>query len=96
MFQVQYGRRTDLCDRLKGTIQEKFEVMKYQEAFKVDPREYSSYHLKDPSYYNGDGQVIRAWNFQVCSEFGWLQSFSPKHPMRSQKLTLDFFREVCQ
>jgi hypothetical protein len=96
VFQVQYGKRTDLCDKIKNkTLDDQFKIIRL-DALKIDPREYSSYHLKDPSYYNGDGQVSRAWNYQVCSEFGWFQTFSPNHPMRSKKVNLDFFRKFCQ
>lgn len=97
VFQVQYGKRTDLCDKLKNLtiFDDQFKVIRL-DALKIDPREYSSYHLQDPTYYNTDGQVSRAWNYQVCSEFGWFQTFSTNHAMRSKKVNIDFFRNFCQ
>lgn len=96
VFQVQYGKRTDLCNKLKNnTLDDQFKIIRL-DALKIDPREYSSYHLQDPAFYNTDGQVSRAWNYQVCSEFGWFQTFSPNHAMRSKKVNLDFFRKFCQ
>ena len=96
VFQVQYGKRTDLCDKLKNqTFDDQFKIIRL-DALKINPQEYSSYHLQDPTYYNADGQVSRAWNYQVCTEFGWFQTYSLVHPMRSKKVNLDFFHKFCQ
>lgn len=39
--------------------------------------------------------AARPWYYQYCTEYGFFQTFSDKHPMRSFKMNLDFFREFC-
>jgi len=52
VFQVQYGSRTILCDKLKNkTLEDQFRIIRL-DALSIEPRDYSSYHLQDPAYYN--------------------------------------------
>ena len=43
-----------------------------------------------------NGQGSRAWYYQSCSEFGFWQTYSDKHPMRSKRLDLSFYRQFCK
>jgi len=40
--------------------------------------------------------AARPWYYQYCTEFGWFQTFSPKHPMRSKRIDLYFFSRFCE
>ena len=42
-----------------------------------------------------EGSGSRSWLYQCCTEYGFWQTPSQKHPMRSFRLTLDFYRKVC-
>ena len=37
----------------------------------------------------------RAWMFQCCTEYGWWQTVSDIHPLRSNKLDINFYRKFC-
>jgi hypothetical protein len=38
----------------------------------------------------------RPWWFQYCTEYGWFQTYSDRHPLRSFRLDLQYYRNVCQ
>jgi hypothetical protein len=38
----------------------------------------------------------RAWTFQCCTEFGWWQTVSDVHPLRSKLVNLEFYRKFCE
>ena len=38
----------------------------------------------------------RAWMFQCCTEYGWWQTVSDVHPLRSKQINLDFYRKFCK
>jgi len=33
--------------------------------------------------------------FQCCTEYGWWQTVSDVHPMRSKQVNLDFYKKFC-
>ena len=37
----------------------------------------------------------RAWMFQCCTEYGWWQTVSDVHPLRSKNINLDFYKKFC-
>ena len=37
----------------------------------------------------------RPWTFQYCTEFGWYQTMSEEHPMRSPVIDQDYFAQYC-
>lgn len=39
--------------------------------------------------------AARPWYYQYCTEYGFFQTFSDRHPMRSFRINLDFFRKFC-
>lgn len=93
---IQYGKRTQLCDSLKGkTTDQQFNYVKAL-ALESDPSDYGSYYLSNATFAMQNKGGARAWIFQSCTEFGWLQTFSDKHPMRSKLLTIEFYRKWCE
>jgi hypothetical protein len=42
------------------------------------------------------GDSSRAWMFQCCTEYGWWQTVSDVHPVRSKQINLDFYKQFCQ
>ena len=38
----------------------------------------------------------RPWTYQYCTEFGWFQTPSKEHPMRSEYLALDYWPALCE
>ena len=42
------------------------------------------------------GDSSRAWMFQCCTEYGWWQTVSDVHPVRSKRINLDFYKQFCQ
>jgi hypothetical protein len=93
---IQYGQRQYLCDTLKSkNFTQQFDFVK-AEALKSDPTDYGSYYLSNASFAWETKGNARSWIFQSCTEFGWLQTFSDRHPMRSKLLTIEFYRKWCQ
>lgn len=37
----------------------------------------------------------RPWTYQYCTEYGWFQTPSQLHPMRSEMLQLSYWPEMC-
>ena len=37
----------------------------------------------------------RPWSYQYCTEYGWFQTMSETHPMRSPIVDEDYFRQYC-
>lgn len=93
---IQYGKRTQLCEGLKSkSFEQQFNYVKAL-ALESDPRDYGSYYLSNATYAMEDKGGARAWIFQSCTEFGWLQTYSNNHPMRSKLLTIEFYRKWCE
>lgn len=63
---------------------------------KADPTDYGSYYLSNATFAWESKGGARSWIFQSCTEFGWLQTFSDRHPMRSKLLTIEFYRKWCE
>lgn len=38
----------------------------------------------------------RAWMYQCCTEYGWWQTFSDVHTLRSKKVDINFYRQFCK
>ena len=34
--------------------------------------------------------------FQCCTEYGWWQTASDRHPLRSSRINIDFYRQFCK
>lgn len=34
--------------------------------------------------------------FQCCTEFGWWQTVSDVHPLRSKQIDINFYKKFCQ
>ena len=97
---VQYGGRESLCEFLANYTDYQTlvsQTIKYITQ-KGDPRSYGSYFLKNATFDTNTKDLGRQWNYQVCSQFGWLQtpSSTPQNVMRSQKVNLQFYRKFCQ
>ena len=39
--------------------------------------------------------AARPWTYQYCTEYGWFQTPSQLHPMRSEMLQLSYWPEMC-
>ena len=37
----------------------------------------------------------RQWNYQVCTEYGWFQTPSQIHPMRSELINTQYWINFC-
>lgn len=97
---VQYGNAVKLC-HVMGSVQgmdflteQVPAVAKLARDQGVSPPDYDSVgKLADTTvdeYSSG-----RCWTYQYCSQFGWFQTPSPMHPMRSSQLVLDYWTEMC-
>jgi len=97
---VQYGSRESLCEFLTNITD--FSTLVNQAISyiveKGDPRSYGSYFLKNPTFSPATMDLGRQWIYQVCSQFGWLQTPSQtrSNAMRSQKVNLAFYKKFCQ
>ena len=60
-----------------------------------DVYEYGSYFISNATFAMENGQGSRSWYYQSCTEYGFWQTFSDRHPLRSFKLNLDFYRRYC-
>jgi hypothetical protein len=40
--------------------------------------------------------AARPWTYQYCTEYGWFQTPSQEHPMRSQMLQLSYWPDMCE
>lgn len=92
---VQYGKRTNLCNDLKGKSEEQQFDYLVKNAISNDVYEYGSYYLKNVTFAIENGGGSRSWYYQSCTEYGYWQTVSDRHPMRSFKLNLDFYRKFC-
>lgn len=95
---AQYGHRDLLCssvgnanDPLPGFIN--YTVSFFVNTLGNDPSGYNSDLLALPNA--GDG---RSWTYQVCSEFGWLNTapLPPAFSIRSQRVNLEYFLGLCK
>ncbi len=86
---VQYGDRTGLCDVMKEIkdkpLWDQLTALRGQaDKAGVAPQDYCRNQIKktDKVYDN----AARSWTYQYCTEFGFYQTPSKEHPMRSEKL----------
>jgi hypothetical protein len=99
---VQYGNRTTLCDTLQNlaaTGASQLDIFNAMTKFGTDvpdvnPPDYDANIIKktviDPF------SASRPWTYQYCTEYGWFQTPSQLHPMRSEMLQLSYWPEMCQ
>ena len=96
---VQYGGRTALCETLKGlegsSNDDIVEAMvAYGAAEGVSPPDYDSAVIADTTV--DVHSSARPWTYQYCTEYGWFQTPSKAHPMRSEDLALDYWPAMCE
>ena len=97
---VQYGGRESLCEFLTNITD--YQTLVTQTIDFIvkngDPRSYGSYFLKNSTFSPDTMDLGRQWLYQVCSQFGWLQtpSSTAQNAMRSQKVNLQFYKQFCQ
>ena len=101
VLQVQYGKRVELCNLL--TNQASFEdlVNATIELFinSNGVEMYGSYFVSNSTFdADMEDKIGRQWNYQVCSQLGWLQTPSNKsvYAMRSQRINLAFYKDFCK
>ena len=96
---VQYGGRTALCETLKGmkgkSQEEIVEAMiPYGAKQGVSAPDYDTHVIADTKV--DVNSSARPWTYQYCTEYGWFQTPSEKHPMRSPYLSLDYWPAMCE
>ena len=37
----------------------------------------------------------RPWTYQFCTQFGWYQTVSHEHPMRSALVSVQYYNRMC-
>jgi hypothetical protein len=98
---IQYGNRTVLCETLKGLsakgVSEQ-EIFITMTKFGADiagvlPPDYDANIIADPTM-DPEGWA-RPWTYQYCTEYGWFQTPSQLHPMRSEMLELSYWPDMC-
>lgn len=98
---VQYGQRVAMCDTMKPYLHEPQskifqEVVSAQVAAGNPPEGYAS----GPGY-QANSEVIdvdysgRAWDYQICTEYGWFQTPSIYHPLRSALINTQYWLQYC-
>lgn len=95
---VQYGGRTRLCNMLLPLHEANQEIIakalvEYGAESGTHPADYDreivSSIVIDP---NSSG---RPWSYQYCTEYGWFQTMSTEHPMRSPMVDEAYFSKYC-
>ena len=91
---VQYGNRTSLCNWLlpyygmdQTTIADA--IVGYGNANGESPNDYDRLDLSSTTV--DTNNAGRPWSFQYCTEYGWYQTMSTIHPMRSSEIDVDYF-----
>jgi hypothetical protein len=77
------------------TLEEMLAVIK-PIALSLSAVDYGAYYLSNSTLMMELGGAGRSWAYQCCTEVGYFQTFSDKHPMRSKLLTIDFYRKWCE
>ncbi len=91
---VQYGGRTAMCNYLEPHKDESPEVIayaivEYGNTSGTVPDDYDRTILASTTIdVNSSG---RPWSFQYCTEYGWFQTMSEEHPMRSTYVDEAYF-----
>lgn len=92
---VQYGGAAGLCDMLEpiqGESQDKI-ADAMQQYGGSNPADYDREIIADTTIdVNSSG---RPWSFQYCTEYGWYQTMSTEHPMRSPVIDEAYFAQYC-
>ena len=100
---VQYGTRTILCDEyikpiLDLNLHDSFiSVVNTLIASGDDPLGYDSRPGSDIVSEKIDvTSAGRSWTYQTCAEYGWFQTPSEVHPLRSQLVKLEYYIDLCK
>jgi len=99
--QIQYGKSADLCklldsytnfdDLVEATIKYCLDVN--------EMRMYGSYFVNNSTFdAEMEDQILRQWNYQICSQLGWFQTAAnnPAHALRPQRINIEFYKEFCK
>lgn len=54
-----------------------------------------AYYLKNVTFALENGGGSRSWMYQSCTEYGYWQTVSDRHPMRSSRINLNFYKKFC-
>jgi hypothetical protein len=95
---VQYGSRRSMCANLTSYSNwDQLLAASIDFINTGDPRGYGSYFLKNDTFDPATMDLGRQWMWQVCSEFGWLQTpaTNSQYSMRSKRINLDFYKQYC-
>ena len=95
---VQYGGRTALCETLQGMKDDSDDaiveaMVRYGAKEGVTAPDYDSNVIADTTV--DVNSSARPWTYQYCTEYGWYQTPSKKHPMRSPYLEEDYWPAMC-
>ena len=94
--EIQYGNRTTLCDFLESLadvpILDRYGMV--AQYINASPSDYDREKLKNTTIVPSDSG--RAWNYQFCTEFGYLQIPYPHASMRSHILEHDYWVDYCR
>ena len=96
---VQYGNRTKLCDMLAAqdpTDQDAIVVASTKfgsDVAGVNPQDYDTRIIADTTI--DTSASGRPWTFQYCTEYGFFQTPSQEHTMRSSLLDLPYWPAMC-
>lgn len=97
---VQYGSVRELCNLMQENQTKDFydqvdaiAILADQKGVSFD--DYDSEGLLQDETIDINSSA-RNWTYQYCSQFGWFQTPNKEHPMRSSRLGLSYWTEMCQ
>jgi len=99
--QIQFSHRVELCNFLTNftdfdqLVNASIPYLLANNAI----RAYGAYFVRNDTFDPAmDDMLLRQWNYQVCSQLGWFQTYSnkTKYAMRSSRINLDFFKQFCK
>jgi len=95
---VQYGQRTELCQRVHDLTDDYASmnkmIMEWQVGNVMGRDDYWSTSLQNTTIDHSKNG--RQWTYQYCSELGYLQTPAEKYPpLKNKALTLEFWHDYC-
>jgi pimeloyl-ACP methyl ester carboxylesterase len=94
---VQYGQRTELCDKLKQAEDiHGMDLVQFiaQNVYQGGIEVYKTSELQKTTILHSNN--YRQWTWQYCNEFGFFQTPSHEHPMRSEYVGINFWTNYCR
>lgn len=77
-------------------------VLKYAGDKELTCYDYGTYYLSNATFYESTRESGRAWTYQWCSEFGWLQTYNPgsgegdeEQRARAKSVDAALFNDLC-